>query len=477
MAATSSPFESASSSPQAFRKKSASPFKTERYSPYKLPRKTKSLLHLNGHPHSHPNPTPPTYSLPVTSDAKSFTHEGETFIPTRHIILDFTLFKDGIQHSPSEAQVDVIMDLFPTSYKLSFALPFLIVVCKTLPAKPWPVSVAGLPLFLTTDPDASPMDYGQSSHGPKQTIKNVIDLDKMPGTDVINSLFQMFDSLNAKIHRIQWVAWGFLAIAKEEPYTDWKRRLPGMINKIRIGYIFGEQSIDEKALRRKVPFGRVRDDESYSDLRPGVMVASKVNQNEEILTTSGICVQSPSGNKYITVASHGFRAGVEGIVMHPTCYGKANGKAIAKVAKVFGLSDISLAELNNVHYSRTTFATSDAPVEPFNKLGDIEEVRLGDPIFMDTPFNGRCEGMVMKMDWLRIPTDEPADNTHYIIGAFLYFGNGGDTLFEGCCGGVIWNTNHDVLGQFRFQETGSGKLCYCPSFKRLQQLGYTVAEA
>lgn len=69
-----------------------------------------------------------------------------------------------------------------------------------------------------------------------------------------------------------------------------------------IDYQFGKETIEEKALRIKVPSGRLYDDAVYGDkLRPEVMFAEKVDMSEsELLTTLGVCVKSPSGIKYIT---------------------------------------------------------------------------------------------------------------------------------------------------------------------------------
>ena len=97
---------------------------------------------------------------------------------------------------------------------------------------------------------------------------------------------------------------------------------------------------------------------------------------------------------------------------------------------------------------------------------------------MDTPYNGHCEGITMKTDVLRLsPGGRPADESEYVVGTFAYFGNGSDTLFDGCCGSVIWNEQHDLLGQFGYQQDGGDELSYCPSFNNLRRLGYTVADA
>ncbi|CAF9931446.1 MAG: hypothetical protein HETSPECPRED_007872 [Heterodermia speciosa] len=395
----------------------------------------------------------------------------------RHVKLDFDLFADGIQHTPSREQSEAIMDLFPTAFKLSLSWLFLVVVCKQLPAKPWPVTIAGLPLYLTTDPDAEPMNYGLTARGPKLSVDSTIIRWQTPSMQTFQQLYDLFDSLNANINRIQWIGSCFLALAAEAPYPDWRSRLPFAVNKIRIGYIFGEQAVHEKAVRRKVPAGREIDKEAYSQLRPGLMIASGAisgEDNSDVMTTSGICLQSPSGKKYITVAKHGFPGGVGDEVWHPN----RQGQKIAEVSKLFGETDIAMAELANVNYSREPFSAHDAPVNPFRNLLDATELRVGDLIFMDTPYNGHCEGIMAKIDVLRLsPGGRPADATEYVLGTFVYFGNGSDTLFSECCGAVIWNDQHDVLGQFSYQQDGGDEMCYCPSFNGLRLLGYTVADA
>lgn len=424
---------------------------------------------------AHPALLPPKLNLPATSDIPIFVHKGEEFLHTGHVKLDFELYRDGEQCTPSKEQRETIMGLFPTCFRLSFTPPFLVVACSELPSKPWPVTVAGMPLYLTTDAECSPMDLGLSASGPKASVEASIQRWQTPEIETFKKLFIVFDKLQANIHRIQWIGWGFLALGVSEPYADWRARLPFLINNIRIGYIFGEQNLHEKAARRKLPTGRVPDNEVYGDLRPGVMITSKsIDQDKyDAMTTSGVCLRSPSGAKYITVAKHGFPGGVGDHVLHPT----RDGHRIAEVDKIFGETDIALARLADVHYSKETFSAVDCPVRPFRKILDSKQTRIGDLIFMDTPFNGRCEGVLIKVDALRITSDEPAHPVDYIIGHFAYFGNGADTLFDGCCGGVIWNSDHDILGQFGFQQEGSDQLCYCPSFDILGYSGYTISDA
>lgn len=62
-----------------------------------------------------------------------------------------------------------------------------------------------------------------------------------------------------------------------------------------------------------------------------------------------------------------------------------------------------------------------------------------------------------------------------IICHCIYFGNGSDTLFDGCSGGAIWTDDFDVLAQFRFMMKDEA-LAYCPSFNPLMKLDYELSE-
>ena len=462
----------------AFRNKSASPLKLVRYSPYKIARKSTSLQ-LIGHPHSHPNPPPHAFKLDIPPTDDKPLHDEEEIIATRHAKLDFELFRDGEPRMPSSEQCSRMLALFPTSYALEFLPPFITIRCRSLPPKPWPVTIAGLPLFLTTDDKLSPMETGIFSQGPKASIECSIQPWKTPDLAAFEGMFALLRHSNLNVDRIQWLGWSFLAIAPGQPPADWRKSLPSRVNGLLVGYSFEQQDSEEKAVRRKLPTGREPDDSHYAELRPGIMVASVDEHRSpatDLVTTSGICFRSPSTSKhYITVAKHGFPGGVGDFVMHP---GRM-GTCIAEVSKVFGETDIALAELRvpQSRYSRSTFSTSDVTVSPFRNLLSLQGqgLRVGDLVNIDTAVNGRCEGNLIKIEARRIPDDEHSDMVEYAIGSFTYFGNGADVLFDGSCGAAVWNDDYDVIGQFRFQESTPAGLCYCPSYSTLKDLGYIIA--
>ena len=475
-------------SPPAYRKKTVSPVKTRRFSPYKIPRRSHSALPLQGKSQLNLTSPPPVYGLPSVPDSLEFEYKGEQFVQTAHITLDFSLCRDGEVLIFSLEQAKVIMGLFPTSYEVVSQPPFIIVRCQQLPPRPWPVTIAGLPLFLTTDKHAEPMNIGRESGGPLCQVQSAMSKWKTPSLEVFKSLFGFFDNLQAKIQEIRWLGWCLLVLGDGEPFPDWKKRLPRRINNIRVGYIFEPHLMLERALRTQMPRKDDPDDEEYSELRPGVMLAARMNNDPfgpHPRTTSGICVQAPSGEKYITIAAHGFPGGIDDHVRHPY----ASSKLFAVVDKVFGSSDIALAVprvsadgywtdavAQPIKYSREPFSVpGEEPSKPFREILDVAQLRYGDILSMDDPFNGRVQGLMAQVGVLRIPADEPNDPVQYVSGIFTYFGTGDGVLYDGSCGGVVWTDDYDVVGQFRMVER-EGCLSYCPTFSTLRELGYKISE-
>lgn len=92
----------------------------------------------------------------------------------------------------------------------------------------------------------------------------------------------------------------------------------------------------------------MRDDTCcFPNLRPGVMLSCGYNGGVELCTSSGIIVENSAGDKWLTVASHGFPLGNE-TVYHPG----ANDLVVGTIEKIFEDTDISLAKLRmRIRYS------------------------------------------------------------------------------------------------------------------------------
>lgn len=93
---------------------------------------------------------------------------------------------------------------------------------------------------------------------------------------------------------------------------------------------------------------------------------------------------------------------------------------------------------------------------------------------MDTPFNGHCEGIVVAVRMMRLPSDKPVTPHRYVVGTFDYIGNGSAQPLDGCCGGVVWTEEFEVIGQFRCLDV-EDCTAYITSFEHLIDLGYKLS--
>ena len=190
----------------------------------------------------------------------------------------------------------------------------------------------------------------------------------------------------------------------------------------------------------------------------------------ELRTTSGVCVESPSGTKYVTCASHGFPLGLED-VYHPN----VGGAIVGRVSKTLWDSDVSLIlPSQGFQYSQESFSSADYQSIPFSSLKHPFELCIGDSLHMDTPFNGHCEGIVVAVRIMRLPFDEPVTPQRYVFGAFDYIGNGSAQLLDGCCGGVVWTEEFEPIGQFHYFDK-EDCTAYITSFVHLINLGYKLS--
>ncbi|KAI9764730.1 MAG: hypothetical protein M1840_008122 [Geoglossum simile] len=389
-----------------------------------------------------------------------------------HIDLGFNLYQNGRQLNPNREQMDTIMSVFPTCYASSIMSPILVLRYRELPPKPWPLTIAGLPVWITKDPESLPLTIGLPGHALPIDLDVEINLWETPKKETVRKIFDELDNRGINAIRVQWLGVRFLAFVKGEPSKGWAGRFPRRVNGILITYIFGDISGSICAQRVKSPVVGDPDNSNYSpSLRPGMMISSGSGPDQtELLSTSGVCVRSPSGKKYITCASHGFPLGLER-VYHPD----RHGHYLGEVKEMFWDNDVSLFELNKdqpMTYSRQTF---NPPGGELVRLKDPFGLHIGESIHMDTAFNGHCEGIVMVIDTVRVPSDEPVTPHRYITGIFTYLSDGSDSFTEGCCGGPVWTDGREVVGQFQFLSMDK-LLCYVPSFAHLIELGYELSE-
>ncbi|KAI4134513.1 MAG: hypothetical protein LQ341_006017 [Variospora aurantia] len=273
-------------------------------------------------------------------DLTHTTHQTRTeFLHSKHIQLPYSLVEDGKALSPPLGDWSLIASLFPNTRGVEVMPPFLTILVPTLPPKPWPLTVGGLPLRFTTDEDADLFDRGRCGRGPK--VLQELDLHAMQRTIDINDrifekVVEVFRTLlNIPIRDIFWFGsfWQITTIDAVDVM-----QLPWRIANSAAFYLTVAEAPDgdPAALRRKVPVGNEDFDDDNTNyatapdalLRPGIMLSSSIytifddppnEQIQEVFdsTTSGILVVNTKAELFITVATHGFIKQDDGLVYHP----------------------------------------------------------------------------------------------------------------------------------------------------------------
>jgi len=87
-------------------------------------------------------------------------------IQSRHIIFeDWSLVENGIASDPTDAGGLTLLNLFPTQTSVFVHVFVLVCYVTQPPPKPWPITVAGLPVFITDNKDELPFDFGKVGWG------------------------------------------------------------------------------------------------------------------------------------------------------------------------------------------------------------------------------------------------------------------------------------------------------------------------
>ncbi|KAJ5788974.1 uncharacterized protein N7518_005985 [Penicillium psychrosexuale] len=326
--------------------------------------------------------------------------------PSRHVVLPFNLREKRTFHRDS-AQ---LMQLFPDTKRILFDSYFLVFLLGSLPPKPWPLTIAGVQPYFTTDPnDEGPMPSMKRISKSRLFVDAEINVTDLPPSQVDNAFKLVFD-------------------------------------------FFTKAQISITQVQLTEPTADVVDSSKYDILHPGVMLSSGICSPTEpgYLTTSDVLVEdSNSGERYIAVASHGFPHG--GKVFHPCASGKEIGQIIMEITH----TGIAIAKLHDdVPYVNDTFESPFNGIQP-TQLRDFvsaDSLKPGDTVYMNSPFVGYSEGICGPHTRERIPCTDPSQPIfEWIKTRWCYMGQGStDSLQDGACGSAIWNKDGNVNGFFRF---------------------------
>ncbi|KKK19667.1 hypothetical protein P175DRAFT_0490682 [Aspergillus ochraceoroseus IBT 24754] len=385
--------------------------------------------------------------------------------PSRHLILPFNLRHNRVFAENSE----LLFRLFPDTKGVWFDGYFLVFWLGTLPPKPWPITIAGVQPYFTTDPnDDGPSPPIKRSSKSRLRVSAEIDATNLPPAridDAFELVFDFFANSKTSITEVQY--WNnFFVIVLENEDTD-LAEVPCAIGRCNCFYLFekemGRPKPNEFQARRiRDPTGDVINHSEHDILRPGVMLSSGMHHTTHIEyhTTSGVLVEDCLGERYMTAFSGGFPNGDR--VFHPCGVGKEVGQIIKEIPH----TDVTLVKLHdNVHFVNATFKSpldGGTPTQ-LKEFVPVNQVQIGCRVYMNSPLLGYSEGTCGPHGRMRVPSDDPNEpELQWVKTRWVYLGQGFiDHLEDGVCGSVIWNDDGNVIGFFRYAPRSGHFLDWC----------------
>ncbi|KAI5862476.1 hypothetical protein GGS23DRAFT_572537 [Durotheca rogersii] len=225
------------------------------------------------------------------------------------------------------------------------------------------------------------------------------------------------------------------------------------------------------------------DNSQYDALQPGLRVTSSYLPSHPdmfLSTTSGVLLKDHLvGNKYMTVASHGFPAECGTQVFHAL---PGNGRVIGELVTKSTHADVALVKLCDAEtFSNVTFHNDDGMMPQniqLKRLVQVEGRQRSELAYLDSPDTGLIQGTYMFTSFAAIPSDDNSPEQQWIFTIWLYRGqDSAISLPGGMCGSAIWNEDGDVLGFFRYAPTEGVMKDWCAGIAadELIDRGFTLA--
>ncbi|KAM0429745.1 hypothetical protein ACHAPT_006351 [Fusarium lateritium] len=385
------------------------------------------------------------------------------FPEARHITLPFDLRRDPTAMSNDENR-ELLSMIFPDTTGVGGDGFFLYIYVSRMPPKPWPKTIAGLPLILAPSPgpEHSPIPTGRLVRGRNGEIAEQMNgRDMEPWTPLFEAVRDHFIALDISITQV--IYWGnFLTIVLEHRDTD-MTKLPWRAARISCQYLYDDEMGTPRwpqARRQTDPTPGHPDQNQYTTLQPGLRITSGYLPGRPGMfqaTTTGVLVKDTVGNEFMTVAAHGFTGECGAGINHALPTG---GRRIGQLIYEVSHTDIALVKLEPHEKFANVSFESEYIAEPLHlkQLIKVDKLKQGDLVFLDSPDTGCLEGTLQGRAYQRVPTDDPnVPQQRWAFVTWFYMGqDSGINLPPGMCGSAIWNEDGDVVGFFRYAPAGGG---------------------
>ncbi|KAJ9637061.1 hypothetical protein H2204_004985 [Knufia peltigerae] len=400
----------------------------------------------------------------------------------RHIILPFDL-RDEENALDDPKNVDLLFSIFPGTIAVGTDGWFVYIEQSTLPPKPWPLTVAGLPLYFQMEMGETPLPRAKPVHWSNGSIaedRNGRDMEDW--TPLFHIIKDHFESIGVSITEVIYFG-SIVYIVLEHRGTDYKV-LPRCAARIVCWYMF-EDEMD----RPSTPYARRIHDPAlgnpdrskYDTLQPGLCIASTHipgTSGHYLSSTTGVLVKDRMGTKFMTAAAHSFPSECGTSVWHSS---PDTGRDIGELIQEVSHTDIALIRLKgNETFSNVTFENEAMPnalqLTKFIATGTYKRHSI---VCLDSPDSGYMEGSFMGQAFRTYPIDGGTPQRKWMSTIWLYLGEDtGLNLPQGICGSAIWDKDGNVLGFFQYAPTQGvmTKFCTGMSADELTERGYTLVD-
>jgi hypothetical protein len=363
----------------------------------------------------------------------------------KHYLPNFSFRVVDGHVDPLDSELVAIMSHFPGCTGISYTSPFLVVTWLQLPVKPWPLTIGRVPLFYACPDNPRAPTVGKLGRSAPMMDESIHHL-KLWQDPTIEFTKEIVQSLVERGIGLTFFGWSGGRWYAEVSSAEDGAKLPVKICGLMVMWRLYPQH-EVSAQREITPDGGVVIDcSSYgTDLRPGVLIESKGRCG----STSGLPLRGLDGQQWITVAEHSFKMGDRDV--HHPCYAPSRANLIANVEYTFPDCVFALAKLQpSVKYLTCSFDVDEADGTLLGPLVPSNEIVEGQSLYMDSPFNGKCEGIVSSKGFWILPEGSNNKPFRHYECMMVYFGNGADDIFPGTCGSALWTEDKEVAAIFRW---------------------------
>ena len=341
------------------------------------------------------------------------------------------LVSNGTARFPTFKEIQILQEKFPGAKSIGVVPLMINVEYENLPCKPWPLTVAGLPLRFVEDRwDALGVDHGCSG-GSKTEYLTSYDTQGGLTELCFEAIIECFEiGLQAAITSVVNIG-SRLEITVHDD-TDLST-LPIKVANCGVSYQFTSRVEAPQIGTIKLPFHVtvIWDRSKYAPLRPGTMINIGSKSAAAILVTSGVAVEDDTGTRYFTTA------GKSSSSKHLPCQNLGEPRIPRTIYHHLKDPNISIVKLlPGESYENKTFyfkPCSSRTISGLSIRGVLNPFQL--PLYsilvMDSAFSGYCECVHIGFQKMKTP------GGGWVTKHWMYFGTSLLGPLEGCAGTPI----------------------------------------